>query len=112
MDDDGGLLPMQPPEFLLRDIRADLAARLAALKPGHLVTLPPDTTWHKVSFRLTSAETVVFNAGGTSRQMDPGDFGMRSGKNNKPVLAWTFFTLLIAHGGRLELISCKSLDLI
>ncbi len=103
MDDDGGLLPMQPPEFLLRDIRADLVARLAALKPGPQVTLPPDTTWHKVSFRLTSAETVVCSAGGTSRQMDPGDFGMRSGKNNKPVLAWTFFTALLANGGRVGL---------
>ena len=103
MDDDGGLLPMQPPEFLLRDTRADLVARLAALKPGPQVTLPPDTTWHKVSFRLTSAETVVCNAGGTSRQMDPSDFGMRSGKNSKPVLAWKFFTHLLAGDGTLKL---------
>jgi hypothetical protein len=35
--------------------------------------------------------------------MDPSEFGMRSRKNNKPVLAWTFLVTLLASNGMLRL---------
>lgn len=102
VDGNDTLSGVQPPELLLRDIRDGLLDRLAAAKPGPRMALPPGTTWSQLSLRLTSAETVICNVAGTSRQMDPGDFGMRSGTNAKPITAWTFFISLLAGGGSLE----------
>jgi len=103
MDANATLKPVQPPELLLREIRVELLDRLAAAKPGPEVALPPGMSWAQLSLRLTSNATVICRTPGMSRQMDPGDFGMRSRKNGKPTVAWTFFTLLLAFGGRLRL---------
>lgn len=99
----GGLRLVQPVDVLLHDVRAALEARLGAASPGPRVALPPGTTWGQVTLRCTSNATVICTAPGVSRQMDPGEFGMRSAKNAKPTAAWTFFLLLATKGGVLRI---------
>lgn len=99
----GGLRLAQPVDVLLHDVRAALEARLGAAPAGPRVALPPGTTWAQVTLRCTSTETVICTAPGVSRQMDPGEFDMRSAKNAKPVAAWTFFLLLAMNGGVLKI---------
>ncbi|WP_270934344.1 hypothetical protein [Falsiroseomonas oryzae] len=99
----GVLQLAQPIDILLHDVRAALQARLGAARSGPRVALPPGTTWGQVTLRCTSSETVICTAPGVSRQMDPGDFDMRSAKNAKPIAAWTFFMLLAMNGGILKI---------
>jgi hypothetical protein len=99
----GGLRLAQPVDVLLHDVRAALEARLGAAPAGPRVALPPGTTWAQVTLRCTSTETVICTAHGVSRQMDPGDFDMRSAKNAKATAAWTFFLLLSMNGGVLNI---------
>lgn len=103
MDAKDTLSAVQPPELLLRDIRDGLLDRLAAPQPGPRIAVPPGTTWSQLSLRLTSAETVICHVAGRSRQMDPGDFGMRSRTNAKPITGWSFFISLLAGGGSVKL---------
>ena len=98
----GRLTSIQPVEALLHTIRGALLTRLDGMKPGPRMALPPGTSWGQISFRLTSAETVICNGPGIpGRQLDPRDFGMRSNKNSKPTSAWTFFMTLAEEGGTL-----------
>lgn len=99
----GGLQLAQPVDVLLHDVRAALQARLEAAPSAPRVALPPGTTWAQVTLRCTSNATVICTAPGVSRQMDPGDFDMRSAKNAKPVAAWTIFLLLAMGGGILKI---------
>lgn len=99
----GGLQLAQPVDVLLHDVRAALQARLGDAPSGPRVALPPGTTWGQVTLRCTSNATVICTAPGVSRQMDPGDFDMRSAKNAKPTAAWTFFLLLAMNGGALKI---------
>lgn len=99
----GGLRLTQPVDVLLHDVRAALEARLGAAPAGPRVALPPGTTWAQVTLRCTSTETVICTAPGVLRQMDPGDFDMRSAKNAKPTAAWTFFLLLAMNAGVLKI---------
>jgi hypothetical protein len=103
MERGGGLQLAQPIDVLLHDVRAALQARLGAAPSGPRVALPPGTTWGQVTLRCTSNATVICTAPGVSRQMDPGDFDMRSAKNAKPTAAWTFFLLLTMNGGLLKI---------
>lgn len=89
--------------MLLHDIRAALQARLSANPVGPRVPLPPGTAWGQITLRVTSSATVICTAPGVSRQMDPGDFAMRSAKNAKATAAWTFFLLLATQGGILSI---------
>lgn len=98
-----GLTLRQPVEVLLRDIRAALQARLSAKPVGPRVPLPPGTAWGQITLRVTSSATVICTAPGVSRQLDPGDFDMRSAKNAKATAAWTFFLLLATQGGTLSI---------
>lgn len=97
-----GLAPVQPVEVLLYDLRAALMARVGAASPGPRFPLPPNTSWAQIKLRLTSHETVICNAPGISRQMDPVDFGMKSKKNAKPTSAWTLFVAIVATQGVLR----------
>lgn len=97
-----GLRLVQPVDVLLHDVRAALQARIGATSAGPRVALPPGTTWSQITLRFTSTETVVCSGPGVARQMDPGDFGMRSGKNAKAVTAWTLFVALADAGGILH----------
>lgn len=97
-----GLRLVQPVDVLLHDVRAALQARVGATSTGPRVALPPGTAWRQITLRFTSTETVVCSGPGVARQMDPGDFDMRSGKNAKAIAAWTFFLLLATKNGTLE----------
>jgi hypothetical protein len=97
-----GLTLLQPVEVLLHDLRAALLARVGAASPGPRFSLPPNTGWTQITLRLTSRETVICNAPGISRQMDPVDFGMKSKKNAKPTTAWTLFIAIVAGQGVLQ----------
>jgi hypothetical protein len=97
-----GLALVQPVEVLLYDLRAALMARVGAASPGPRFPLPPNTNWAQITLRLTSHETVICNAPGISRQMDPVDFGMRSKKNAKPTSAWILFVAIVATQGVLR----------
>jgi hypothetical protein len=99
----GGLQLAHTVDVLLHDVRAGLQARLGAAPSGPRVALPPGTTWAQLTLRCTSTETVICTAHGVSRQMDPGDFDMRSAKNAKATAAWTFFLLLSMNGGVLNI---------
>jgi hypothetical protein len=101
-DGKGNLVPVQPMELLLHDIRAALRARLGTSDTGPAIALEPGTTWSQLTLRLTSTATVICSTPGLSRQMDPADFGMRSAKNAKPIAAWTLLVALAAAGGILQ----------
>jgi hypothetical protein len=101
-DGKGNLVPVQPIDLLLHDIRAALRTRLGTRDTAPAIALEPGTTWGHLSLRLTSTATVICSAPGVSRQMDPADFGMRSAKNSKPIAAWTLFVTLAAAGGVLQ----------
>ena len=98
-----GLALLQPVEVLLRAIRDALQERLSAKSAAPRVPLPPGTAWGQITLRVTSSATVICAAPGVSRQMDPGDFAMRSAKNAKATAAWTFFLLLATQGGILSI---------
>jgi hypothetical protein len=98
----GGLEALQPPAILLKRIRDSLAARMKA-KPGSTaLRVPQGTRWEQITLVLTSTATLVCRTPGWSRQLDPGELGMRSGKNNRPTLAWTFLVSLAECGGALS----------
>lgn len=100
---EGRLTSVQPVETLLHKVRGMLRARLDGASSGVQIALPPGTTWGQMSFRLTSTATMICNGPGINgRQLDPGDLGMRSAKNSKPTLAWTFFVLLAEGRGTLS----------
>ena len=102
IDRANGLHLVQPVEVLLHDVRAALQARVGATSTGPRVALPPGATWSQITLRFTSTETVICSGPGIARQMDPGDFDMRSGKNAKAIAAWTFFLLLATKIGTLQ----------
>lgn len=100
VDAQGRLIPSQPVETLLHTTRGTLQARLDGAKPGVQIALPPGTTWGQISFRLTSTATVICKGPGIpGRQLDPGDLGMRSSKNNETTLPWKFFVMLAEARG-------------
>lgn len=102
VDAQGRLTLVQPVEALLHTTRGALQARLDGAKPGLQIALPPGATWAQITFRLTSMETAIFNGPGIAgRQIDPGDLGMRSTKNNASTLAWKFFIMLAEGHGAL-----------
>ena len=96
----GRMTSVQPVEVLLHTLRGRMQARLDEATPTVRIPLPPGTTWGQIAFRLTSTATVICNGPGIpGRQLDPGDLGMRSDKNNEPTLAWTFFVMLAEARG-------------
>ena len=100
VDAKGRLTSAQAVEVLLHILRGRMQARLDEATPTVRIPLPPGTTWGQLAFRLTSTATVICNGPGIpGRQLDPGDLGMRSDKNNKPTLAWTFFVALAEARG-------------
>ena len=103
IDPKAGLALVQPVEVLLQAVRADLLARAGAARSAPVVMLPPGTTWGQITLTLTSRETLICKLPGDSRQMDPSDFGMRSGKNAKTTNAWALLVALIAANGVLTI---------
>ncbi|MBR0678609.1 hypothetical protein GXW77_20770, partial [Roseomonas alkaliterrae] len=102
-DAEGGLTLVQPVEILLNDVRAHLLARARAARPGPSIMLPSGTGWEQVTFTLTSSATASCSAHSVTRQLDPGALGMRSAKNDRPTNAWALFVVLIAGGGKLQI---------
>ena len=95
----GRIEAVQPAAVLLGPIRDRLFARLKAASGGPLFSLPAGTKWEQITLTLTSRETLVCTTPGFSRQVDPGELGMRSAKNNKTTLAWTMLVALASKSG-------------
>lgn len=97
-----GFEALQPPTILLAPIRGALDTRIKAQPNAPSLRLPPGTRWEQITLLLTSSATLVCRTPGWSRQLDPGDFGMRSAKNNRPTLAWTLLVSLAELGGAIS----------
>ena len=98
-DASGHLAVVQSVDVLLHPIRWELLARVGGSSRDPQIILPPGTEWGQIMLTFTAAETLICTVAGQGRQMDPGDFGMRSAKNNHPTVAWGLLRQLVAARG-------------
>jgi hypothetical protein len=90
-----------PREEVLEPIHRALLARAKRAAGASRVALPVGLRWAQVTFSLLEAEILTVSAGGHAHRLDPGELGMRNGKNGKPTLAWNLLVEVIAAGGTL-----------
>lgn len=98
----GELGVAQSPRTLFDPIHRALTARLKALSAPSGLSLPDGVRWPQVTLSLLEEQTLMIAAGRHAHRLDPGQLGMRSGKNGHPTSAWTFVTRLIEAGGFLS----------
>jgi hypothetical protein len=100
-DGTGCLVPVQPLDLLLYEVRAALQARIDAVQPGPSVSLPAGTQWSELTFVLVSDEVLNVTCRGQTLRLEPDRLGMKDGRTGKPTDAWAFLQVLARTGGTL-----------
>ncbi len=101
VDGVGNLVPVQPVELLLHDIRAGLQVRIDAAQAGPSVSLPAGVQWAEVTFAFISDEVLNVTCRGQTQRLEPDRLGMKDGRTGKPTDAWAFLQVLARAGGTL-----------
>jgi hypothetical protein len=101
VDGKGNLVPVQPVELLLHDIRAGLQLRIDAAQAGPSVSLPAGAQWPEVTFVLISDEVLNVTCRGQTQRLEPDRVGMKDGRTGKPTDAWAFLQVLARGRGTL-----------
>lgn len=100
-DGNGTLVPVQPVELLLHEIRAALHARVEAARAGPSVSLPAGVQWAELTLVLVSDEVLNVTYRGQTQRLEPDRVGMKDGRTGKPTDAWAFLQVLARSSGRL-----------
>ncbi|MCX8004058.1 MAG: hypothetical protein N2688_03730 [Burkholderiaceae bacterium] len=98
-DGKGNLLPVQPLELLLHEIRAALQARIDTAQAAPSVSLPAGAQWAELTFVLVSDEVLNVTCRGHTQRLEPDRVGMKDGRTGKPTEAWAFLQVLARVGG-------------
>ncbi len=98
-DGKGNLMPVQPLELLLHEIRSALQARINNAQGGPTVSLPAGAQWAELTFVLVSDEVLNVTCRGQTQRLEPDRVGMKDGRTGKPTDAWAFLQVLARSGG-------------
>ena len=101
LDETGGLRSVKPTTMLFAELRAQLGGRPEYSTSDLAWALPADARWEEINIRFTADEVVIVRFRGEVRRFEPDHLGMKSAKNGKPTLAWTYLKALALQGGRL-----------
>lgn len=101
VDGKGSLVPVQPLELLLHEIRAALQARIEAAQVAPSVSLPAGAQWAELTLVLFSDEVLNVTCRGHTQRLEPDRVGMKDGRTGKPTDAWAFLQVLARAGGML-----------